>query len=74
MAGAVGFVGLVVPHILRLLAGPEHKCLVPLALIGGADFVLACDLASRLIGGLPLGIVTALIGGPYFLWLLRRQR
>lgn len=74
VAGAVGFVGLVVPHILRLLVGPEHKRLVPLSLVGGADFVLACDLASRLIGGLPLGIVTALIGGPYFLWLLRRQR
>ncbi|HVW22477.1 MAG TPA: iron ABC transporter permease [Opitutaceae bacterium] len=74
VSGAVGFVGLVVPHLLRLLAGPEHRRLLPLALIGGADFVLACDLASRLVGGLPLGIVTALIGGPYFLWLLRRER
>jgi iron complex transport system permease protein len=56
------------------MVGPEHRRLLPLALVGGADFVLVCDVASRLIGGLPLGIVTALIGGPYFLWLLRRER
>jgi iron complex transport system permease protein len=74
VSGPVGFVGLIVPHILRLLAGPAHRRLLPLSLVAGAAFVLACDLASRLIGGLPLGIVTALIGGPYFLWLLRRER
>lgn len=73
VAGTVGFVGLVVPHILRLLVGPEHRRLVPLALVGGATFVLACDLAGRAAGGLRLGIVTALVGGPFFLWLLRRQ-
>lgn len=73
VAGTVGFVGLVVPHILRLLVGPEHRRLVPLALVGGADFIIACDLAARAAGGLRLGIVTALIGGPFFLWLLRRQ-
>lgn len=73
VAGTVGFVGLVVPHILRLLVGPEHRRLVPLALIGGASFVLACDLVGRAAGGLRLGIVTALVGGPFFLWLLRRQ-
>lgn len=73
VAGTVGFVGLVVPHILRLLVGPEHKMLVPLSLIGGAVFVLSCDLLGRAAGGLRLGVVTALVGGPYFLWLLRRQ-
>lgn len=73
VAGTVGFVGLVVPHILRLLVGPEHRRLVPLALVGGAVFVIACDLTARAAGGLRLGIVTALIGGPFFLWLLRRQ-
>lgn len=73
VAGTVGFVGLVVPHILRLLVGPEHRRLVPLALIGGSSFVLACDLIGRAAGGLRLGIVTALVGGPFFLWLLRRQ-
>jgi len=73
VAGTVGFVGLIVPHLLRLLVGPEHKRLVPLTLIGGAAFVLACDLIGRSAGGLRVGIVTSLIGGPFFLWLLRRQ-
>ena len=73
VAGIVGFVGLVVPHALRLMVGPEHRRLVPLCLVGGAVFVLGCDLVGRLAGGLRLGIVTALIGGPFFLWLLRRR-
>jgi iron complex transport system permease protein len=73
VAGTVGFVGLIVPHLLRLLVGPEHRRLVPLALIGGAAFVVACDVLGRSVGGLRLGIVTALVGGPFFLWLLRRS-
>jgi iron complex transport system permease protein len=74
VAGTVGFVGLIVPHILRLLVGPEHRRLLPLSLIGGAAFVVGCDLIGRGVGhGLRLGIVTALIGGPFFLWLLRKQ-
>ena len=73
VAGTVGFVGLVVPHALRLLLGPEHRRLVPVSLIGGAAFVLACDLACRSMGGVRLGIVTSLVGAPFFLWLLRRQ-
>lgn len=73
VAGTVGFVGLVVPHVFRLLFGPEHRRLVPLALVGGATFVLLCDLLGRAAGGLRLGIVTALVGGPFFLWMLRRQ-
>jgi iron complex transport system permease protein len=73
VAGTVGFVGLIVPHLLRLIVGPEHKRLVPLTLIGGAAFMLACDLIGRSVGGLRVGIVTSLIGGPFFLWLLRRQ-
>lgn len=72
VAGAVGFVGLIVPHILRLLVGPEHRRLVPLTLVGGAVFILACDLAGRAAGGFRLGIVTSLVGGPFFLWLLRK--
>ncbi len=74
VAGTVGFVGLIVPHALRLLVGPEHRRLVPLSIVGGAAFMLACDLVSRASGGLRVGIVTSLIGGPFFLWLLRRQR
>lgn len=72
VAGTVGFVGLVVPHVLRLLVGPEHRRLVPLSLVGGAAFVVACDIAGRFAGNLRLGIVTAVVGGPFFLWLLRR--
>ena len=73
VAGTVGFVGLIVPHLLRLLVGPEHRRLVPLSLIGGAAFVVACDVFGRSVGGLRLGIVTSLVGGPFFLWLLRRS-
>jgi iron complex transport system permease protein len=73
VAGTVGFVGLIVPHVLRLLVGPEHRRLVPLSLIGGAAFVVACDLLGRSAGGLRVGIVTSLVGGPFFLWMLRRQ-
>lgn len=72
VAGTVGFVGLVVPHILRLLVGPEHRRLVPLSLVGGAAFVVGCDLLGRGAGGVRLGVVTSLVGAPYFLWLLRR--
>jgi len=73
VAGTVGFVGLIVPHILRLLVGPEHRRLVPLSLVGGAAFVVVCDLIGRAAGELRLGIVTSLVGGPFFLWLLRRS-
>ncbi|MDR2981719.1 MAG: iron ABC transporter permease [Puniceicoccales bacterium] len=71
--GTVGFVGLVVPHILRLLVGAEHRRLVPLSIVGGAAFMLACDILGRYAGGLRIGIVTAAVGGPFFLWLLRRK-
>jgi iron complex transport system permease protein len=73
VAGTIGFVGLVVPHILRLLLGAEHRRLVPWSIVGGAVFLLACEIAGRYAGGLRIGIVTALVGGPFFLWLLRRK-
>jgi iron complex transport system permease protein len=73
IAGTVGFVGLIVPHVLRLLFGAEHRRLVPLSLVGGAAFMVVCDLLGRFAGGLRVGIVTSLIGGPFFLWLLRRK-
>ena len=73
VGGVIGFVGLVVPHILRLAFGPDHRRLLPLSMIGGAAFVLACDLITRFMPGeLRLGVVTALLGGPFFLWMLRR--
>jgi len=76
--GVIGFVGLVVPHILRILMGPDNRALLPASLIGGAAFLMMCDYISRVIspniGILPIGIVTALIGAPYFIYLLRRRR
>lgn len=73
--GIIGFVGLVVPHVLRLTWGPDHRRLLPAAMLGGGAFLLACDLVTRLFPiGLRLGVVTAVVGGPFFLWLLRRPR
>ena len=74
VAGLIGFVGLVVPHLLRLLVGPGHRRLLPLSMLGGASFLLACDLVTRFAPGqLRVGVVSALVGGPFFLWLLRRK-
>ena len=77
VAGLVGFVGLIIPHLLRLLIGPDHRLLVPAAALAGAAFLLLCDTAARtLLGGreLPVGALTSLAGGPVFLWLLRRHQ
>ncbi len=74
VGGVVGFVGLIVPHLLRLAFGPDHRRLLPLSMLGGAAFVLLCDLVARTVPGqLRLGVVTALAGGPFFLWMLRRR-
>ena len=76
-AGLVGFVGLIVPHIARLIGGSNHTRLVPTALLGGATFVVLSDLVARTIvspNEIPLGVVTACGGGPLFLYLLRRSR
>jgi iron complex transport system permease protein len=76
VAGMIGFVGLVVPHVLRLLFGPDHRLLLPAAFLGGASFLVLADALSRLLiapNELPVGVVTALIGGPFFLLLLRRR-
>lgn len=77
VAGLIGFVGLVVPHLLRLRLGPDHRLLVPAAFLGGAAFLVVADLGSRLLlapNELPVGVLTAMVGGPYFLYLLRRSR
>ncbi len=76
-AGIIGFVGLVVPHMLRRLFGVDHRRLFPLALLAGGAFLVVCDTAARLISPvreLPVGVITAVIGAPFFLWLLHRQR
>lgn len=75
--GAIGFVGLVVPHLVRLWLGPDHRRLLPCAALMGASLLLIADLVSRTIVQpleLPIGVVTSLIGGPFFLWLLIRTR
>jgi len=77
LAGVVAFVGLVVPHTARLIYGPRHRILIPAAACGGAVFVVAADALSRLVLAptvVPLGAVTALVGAPFFLHLLRRSR
>ncbi|MNH10595.1 Hemin transport system permease protein HmuU [compost metagenome] len=76
-AGLVGFIGLVVPHLVRLLAGPDHRVLLPASLLAGASLLLFADLVARLAlapAELPIGIVTAFIGAPFFLYLLLRGR
>jgi len=76
-SGMIGFVGLVVPHLVRLLIGPGHRRLVPCAAFAGATFLVLVELVSRsaLPGReIPIGVVTAFVGGPFFLWLLRRKR
>jgi iron complex transport system permease protein len=74
ISGTIGFVGLVVPHLLRLATGPDHRLLLPASLLYGASLLALADLGARLAGGIPVGIVTALLGAPFFIWLLRRSR
>ena len=76
VGGPIGFVGIIVPHLVRLVVGADHRLVVPASLGFGAAFLVACDLISRTVISpleLPVGIVTAVIGGPFFLWLLVRN-
>ena len=76
-SGLVGFVGLVIPHLLRLVLGPDHRSLVPACLFGGAAYLVLCDLLARTLpqqGEMPAGVVTALIGAPLFIILLKKSR
>lgn len=77
LAGPVAFIGIVVPHLVRLMVGVDHRIVLPASALFGAAFLIACDLIARTILApleLPVGIVTAMIGGPFFLWLLVRRR
>ena len=77
VSGLIGFVGIVVPHTVRLLAGTSYRAILPLALIGGAGFLILADLIARVAlspGELPIGVVTAFVGAPFFALLLRRGR
>ena len=77
VGGPVGFVGIVVPHLVRLLVGPDHRLVLPASALFGAAFLVGCDVVARTVMApieLPVGVITALIGGPFFLWLLVRKR
>src|SRR6478735_7236229 len=74
VAGLIGFVGLVVPHLVRLLVGPNARLVLPISPLFGASLLAAADVVARLLGGVPVGVITAVIGAPFFLALLRRAR
>lgn len=76
VAGGIGFVGMVVPHVCRLLVGADHRRLLPVAVLAGALLLVVVDTVARTAASpreLPVGVVTALVGAPFFLWLLRRR-
>ncbi|MCW3996820.1 MAG: iron chelate uptake ABC transporter family permease subunit [Candidatus Bathyarchaeota archaeon] len=77
ISGLIGFVGLMIPHITRLVIGPDHRILLPASVIVGAIFLVSCDALARILTGaaeLPVGVITALAGGPFFIFLLRRKK
>lgn len=76
VTGIIGFVGLVVPHVVRMITGPKHRILIPLSLVFGGTFLIICDTAARSIAvwEIPVGIITSLCGGPFFIYLLRRMK
>jgi len=76
LAGPIGFIGIVVPHLVRLMVGVDHRIVLPASALFGAAFLVACDLLARTLLApveIPVGVVTAMIGGPFFLWLLVRK-
>ena len=76
LAGVIGFCGLIVPHLVRRLYGCDHRKITPLVCLWGADFLMACDILSRLpypFKEIPIGVITSLIGGPLFLWIINRR-
>jgi len=74
--GPVGFVGLIIPHAVRIMVGPSHRLVMPLSIVAGGAFLCACDIVARRIlpGETPIGIITTMIGGPVFLYLLVRRK
>jgi iron complex transport system permease protein len=74
--GPIGFVGLMAPHICRLLVGPDHKILTPASVLFGGAFLTLCDTVARTLiapAEMPVGVITALLGGPFFIWLLLKN-
>jgi len=74
VAGSIGFVGLIMPHIVRLVFGSDHRRVLPISALAGAIFLIWVDVGARMVVApqeLPIGIITSVVGGPFFLWLLR---
>ena len=77
VSGVISFVGIVVPHVVRMLAGPDHRIVLPGSILAGATLLLAADSFARIVvapAELPIGLVTAAIGSPFFLWLLMNRK
>ena len=77
VSGVIGFVGLIIPHAVRLVVGPDHRVLLPAATLAGAIFLTAADTLARVAaapGEIPVGVITALCGGPFFIYLLRKKK
>jgi iron complex transport system permease protein len=77
VGGPIGFVGIIVPHLVRMLVGADHRLVLPASACFGAGFLVLCDMLARTVIApleLPVGIITAIIGGPFFLWLMVRRR
>ena len=77
IGGPIGFVGIIVPHLVRLMLGSDHRLVLPASTFLGAGFLVACDTLARIVLApleLPVGVITAIIGGPFFLWMLIRKR
>ena len=75
--GLIGFVGLVIPHILRLILGSDHRVLVPACILGGGAYMVVCNLMARTLpdqGEMPAGVITAMIGAPLFIFLLKKAK
>jgi iron complex transport system permease protein len=76
VGGPIGFIGIIVPHLVRLMVGADHRIVLPASALFGGAFLIACDALARTVMApleLPVGVITALIGGPFFLWLLVRR-
>lgn len=77
VSGIIGFVGLIIPHLFRLVFGSDHRILLPVSAVGGAIFLLICDTLARTLLStveIPVGIITSIFGGPFFLYLLKKSR
>jgi iron complex transport system permease protein len=74
VSGIIGWVGLMVPHLIRMIVGPDHKTLVPLSMAGGAAFMICADTLARNLTSfeLPVGIITAVMGAPFFVYLMKK--